>query len=434
MKKKLFEIFQNYYYNQLYRLVRIFDFVSKDLMDFTFDTVKAPGIAKDTKDDLNTGIDTESTNKLIDTCVIGITSQCPYDTSTFVNNSTTYYTQITYLELIKLYDLIDLTSNKSKTTESDTTETTESDIPVNVNLLYIVNCFKDSQIKMIFRFLCSSDCANGNTFINQEITSKVYEFVKLVTKRNCIIEVSDHSMGSFFNNWVTETMGIPKPIEILPITHSGSFKMYGNKNDFISSTHPTLKQIGDLSSVEQVEITFNNMGGTKVYKIIGFNESGSNESESGFESGSNVKIISKGIQIKDLVRFRFGYEFENIFKFGQKEQEKSYDLYEEVPVHCEFDYQNSKIVVSATHWCNLDSVENPVDLPTLRRYCTNSLGRDATQDLEILLDSVQNENEYKRIISETVRQISSGTSSLPTKKIKIDHLEKTTNKINLLTK
>jgi hypothetical protein len=415
-------------------------------MDFTFDTVKTFEIAKDgkdagdTKDDLNIDIDTksESTNKLIDTCVIGITTHGPYDTSKFVNNSTTYYTRITYLELFKLYDLINFTSDKSKitkpettetettkpettesditkSTESDTTKSTESDVSVNVKLLYIANCFKDSQVKMIFRFLCSSDCANGNTFIDQETTSKVYEFVRLVTKNNCIVEVSDHSMGSFFNNWNPETMGIPNPIEILPITHSGSFKMYGNKNDFINSTHPTLKQIGDLSSVEQVEITFNNMGGTKVYKII----------------GSNVKVISKGIQIKDLVGFRFEYGFENIFKFGQKEQEKSYDLYEEVPVHCEFDYQNGKIVVSATHWCNLNSVENPIDLPTLRRYCTNSLGEEATQDLETSLSSALNENEYKRIISTTVRQISCGTNSFLTKKIKIDHLEKTSDIIDL---
>jgi hypothetical protein len=362
--------------------------------------------------------ETNTTNEVINTCVVGISSEHPYDTSVFTNNSTTFYTRITYSELIKLYYLIDFATKDDKSKESGTN--TKSDIPIGVqtdvpigvqtdvpigvptdmNMLYVVNCFSDPSIKMIFRFLCSSDCHDGNNFINEQITSKVYDFVKLVTRRNCIVEVSDHSMGSFFKNWNDDYMGIPNPIQILPITHSGSFKMYGNKNDFISSVHPTLKQIGNLSSSELVEITFNNMGGTKVFKIV----------------GSDVKIISKGVQLKDTFRPRFG--------FGKREQDELSDTYDEVPVHSEFDYQYGKIVVSATHWCNLDSVETPVDLPTLRRYCTNSLGVEATQDLEISLSSAQNECEYKRIISATVRQISSGSNYIPTKKIKIELPEK----------
>ena len=349
------------------------------------------------------GVETETytTNEVINTCVIAITSEHPYDTSSFVNNSTTFYTKITYSELIKLYDLIDLVTNESEINEDvKSSKSSESSKSSDMNLLYVVNCFKDSSIKMIFRFLCSPDCNDGASFIDHEITSKVYDFVKLVTRRNCIIEVSDHSMGSFFKNWNNDCMGIANPIEILPITHSGSFKMYGDKNHLINSVHPTLKQIGNLSSSEVVEITFNNLGGTKVYKIL----------------DDKVNLISKGVQLYEKSRNRYecGLGFELL------QRSETIDVYNEVPVHCEFDFQKGKIVISSTHWCNLDSVETPVDLPTLRRYCTDSLGFEATQNLETTLSLAVDEGEYKRIISNTVRQISSGIDSRPLKKNKIN--------------
>jgi hypothetical protein len=374
------------------------DFIYKDSTEITSEITseidKAPEFPKDLTvfKDSTVDLDVDTISKVtntcnnINTCVVGITSTHPYDTSTFMNNSTTFYTQITYLELIKLYDLINLPTHK---TIIKTNKQTKTDTPIDMNLIYVANCFSDLSVKMIFRFLCSSDCADGKHFINHKTTLKVYDFVKFVTKRNCIIEVSDHSMGSFFNNWNKNTMGIPSPIKILPITHSDGFKIYGNKSDFIESIHPTLKQIGNLSLSEAIEITFNNLTGTKVYKII----------------GQGVKVISKGVQIKNT------FEFEFEFEYGKRHKEKSSDLYEEVPVHCEFDFQDGKIVVSATHWCNLDSVETPIDLKTLRRYCTNSLGDEATQDLERSLSSAQNEREYKRIISTTVRQISSGSKN-----------------------
>jgi hypothetical protein len=336
----------------------------------------------------------EESNESINTCVVGITSSSPYDTSVFVNNSTTFYTTITYSELIKLYDLIDLATNETVLTQDNLTKPLKNKL-ANINMLYVLNCFKDPSIKMIFRFLCSPDCDDGQTFVDQETTIKIYDFVNLVTRRNCIIEVSDHSMGSFFKNWNDEYMDIQNPIEILPITHSGSFKMYGVKNDFINSTHPTLKQIGNLSSSEQIEIIFDNMGGTKVYKIL----------------DPNVKLISKGKQLNKN-RCEFGFSFENTKNIEFPE------INDEVPVHCEFNYQKGKIVISATHWCNLNSVETPVDLLTLRRYCTDSIGMEATINLEKTLSSAKNEYEYKRIISDTVREISSGISSKPLKKYK----------------
>ena len=152
----------------------------------------------------------EESNNCINTCVVGITSNHPYDTSIFVNNSTTFYTKITYFELIKLYNLIDLDtkesfSNKYDLNQIDLNESV-TNIPTNMNIIYVVDCFKNPSIKMIFRFLCSPDCHDGLNFIDQETTNKIYDFVKLVTRRNCIIEVSDHSMGSFFRNWDNESL------------------------------------------------------------------------------------------------------------------------------------------------------------------------------------------------------------------------------------
>jgi len=267
----------------------------------------------------------------------------------------------------------------------------------NMNLLYVANCFKDHSVKMIFRFLCSPDCNNGETFINTEKTNDIFSFVKLVTTRNCIIEVSDHSMGSFFKNWNNNIMQMISPIEILDFNHAGPFKMYGLKNNFIQSTHPTLNQIGHMSSSDNIEITFNNMGGTKVFKII--------ESES-----SKVTIISKGIQLNN--------NNNNSYYYGITRNEDIEKYYQEVPVHCEFEYGSGKIVVSATHWCNLNSVNTPVDIPSIIRYCTDTFGDEATQDFEYTLSCAQNDVEYNRIISDTVREISSG--SRPVKKTKFN--------------
>ena len=334
---------------------------------------------------------TNKTDETINTCVVGISTSHPYDTSVFINNSTTFYTKINYLELIKLFDLISLEHDKlDKHDEPDefvkSNKKSSEIVSIEMNLLYIVNCFTDPSIKILFRFLCSPDCHDGTILYDENITLKVYEFVKLVSKYNCIIEFSDHSMGSFFTNWDDDIMGIKNPIEILPITHCGSFKMYGQKNDFINSSHPTLKQIGNLSSSENIEITFNNLVGTKVYKIL----------------SENVKVISEGEQVAD--------EF-NKKKFKSQIKSQIKPEFKVVPVHCEFVFQSGIIVLSSTHWCNLDSVNTPIDLLTLKRFCTDSLGIEATQNLEMSLLSVNDHDEYTKIISDTVRQISSGTKN-----------------------
>lgn len=333
------------------------------------------------------------------TCVVGITTSGPYDSSVFVNNDNTYYTQISYDKLDLLIRLIEC----GKEPKED-----NKDIK-NMNLLYVANCFFDDSVKIIFRFLCSPDCDNGKTFINKKKTKEIFKFVKLLTTRDCVIEISDHSMGSFFNNWDNDFMQMNSPIKVLDMTHSGPFKMYGNKKDFINSIHPTLNQIGDLSSDDNIEITFVNMGGTKVYEIIEPNDSNdSNNSSTSFYKYPKVTLISKGKQIttKDMHR-----------QFGEKTNEYNEKYFQEVPVHCEFDYNCGKIVVSSTHWCNLQSVDNSVDLPSLSRYCTNTFGADATQNLEYTLSCAQNDYEYKNIISTAIREISSG--SRPSKKSKL---------------
>ena len=343
----------------------------------------------DTNININDNNDKKNPDHNVNICVVGITNSLPYDRSVFVNNEKVFYTQIDYSQLMTLKKLINDLNNENLL------EQTQS---YGMNLLYILNCFKDTSIKLLFRFLCSPDCNDGEIIINDDITNEIYAFVKYVTTRNnCLIEVSDHSMYAFFKNWDNSFMEMECPIEISPILHAGPFKMYGNKNDFINSIHPTLQQIGDLSSSEQIEITFNNMGGTKTYKI--------KESEL-----DRVRIISKGVQIKNQSNFmdtsiNIDINFEN-------------NYYLEVPVHSEFNFNKGKIIISATHWSNLNSVETPIHIPSLTRYYTDMMGEKAGEQLQFSLFSVTNENEAKRIISNTVRQISSGTGVPQTKKAK----------------
>lgn len=312
----------------------------------------------------------------IKTCVVGITTNQPYDTSEFINTSTTYYTKISYDELNTLYNYI---------CDENTKEI------VNQNIVLVSECYKEPKIKIIFRFLCSMDCANGEQFINETNTVLVYKFVNFVcTRPECLVEFSDHSLGAFVSNWNNEIMGTLCPVKIKPYTHVGKFIMRGKKTDFENSSHPTLKQIGDMSGEEDIVIKFNNMGGTKVYQIL---------------NNDIVKLISTGNQEKNEIIY------ENVYLLKKLDTLTEHDeIYSTVPVHIEFNYKMGKIILSSTHWCNLDAVETHIDVPKLRRYCTDSLGEQATQELNQLLSSTTNKLEYNRIISATVREISSGSN------------------------
>lgn len=309
----------------------------------------------------------------LQTCVVGISSNHPYDTSKFVNNDTTFYRQISYSQLAELLKgICDINTSTSPTS-------------INQNIIFITECYKQYKIKMIFRFLCSPDCVDGNQFIDTITNNLVYEFVNVVCEHpECLIEFSDHSLGSFVENWNIDLMGgLSCPIGIKPYRHSGKFTMKGKKSDFVNSTHPTLKQIGDMAGEEDVVITFINMGGTKVYEILNKNI---------------VKLISTGNQLE--------YDFMSIHIPNNNRE-----IYSTVPVHTEFNYKKGIIVLSSTHWCNLDSVETSIDISTLRRYCTDSLGIKETEKLDKMLSSAKNEDEIKRAVSGIVRGISSGNST-----------------------
>lgn len=313
-----------------------------------------------------------ATPSTINKCVCGITNGSPYDSSVFSNNDTTFYTQLNYAHL----------GNLLRTLSS---ESSSDDVDPRIRCLNTY--FRDPTVQVIFRFLCSPECHSGATFVNEPTTEVVFNFVKFVCfARPVIVEFSDHSMGSFFSNWKNDFMEMESPIEILPQTTSGSFKMVGMKKDFMDSVHPTLKQIGELSSDENVEITFNNMGDTKIFQIR--------------ESAVGVKLISSGSELGSMSR---------MFRYPGEDRSQLRESSVVYPVHCEFDYGRfGKIVVSATHWCNLDKVETEVDLPTLRRYCTEAFGRETTQELDERLASMSDPCEIKREMSSMVRGITSG--------------------------
>jgi hypothetical protein len=323
-------------------------------------------------------------------CIIKITNNTPFDKSDFLNNDNTFSACINYNQLLTLYNCL------CSLDESEQTQTT------SMSILYIIECYKNLDIFLMFRLLCSSDCYSGDQFINTKYTELVFNFIKLVSNRsNTVIEVSDHSAGSLFNNWTIENMDIESPIQVLPQTNGGTFKMSGLKADFVSSKHPTLIQIGNMSSEDNIEITFENMGGTLMFKLPDMQN-----------TQTNVRIISSGYPVQS--QRQIGRLMTRV-----SEEDNNNQLYESLPVHFEFDYNLITIVCSATHWCNLENVETKIDIPTLRRYYTETYGEEAQQELSDMLDAIDDPIELKRELSNCVRCVSSGAEVNP-KKIRVN--------------
>jgi hypothetical protein len=166
-------------------------------------------------------------------------------------------------------------------------------------------------------------------------------------------------------------MDFPCPIEISIETTQGDYKMTGKKSNLEGSCYPILKNLGKMSAEENVEIEFENMPGTKIYKI----KDGTTTS---------VKILSKG--------GKRGTEMNEI-------------------VHSEFDYRNGKIIISATHWCNLTEVNTKVDMVELSRQCTVRYGVEESERMTCeYTNTVKsgNKEELKRFMSDQVRYMCSG--------------------------
>jgi hypothetical protein len=312
-------------------------------------------------------------------CVVSITNSNPYDTSELPNNATTFYTNISYSQLEDLYSVLK--------NETDTS-----------NMLFknILNYIKDPNTKVFFDFKCSSDCHSGSHFVDSNITLIVFTLINIMTEKGCNIVVGDHSMGALFNNWDKYPMDFKSPIEISHQVTDGPFKMKGLKNDFINSDHPILKDLGDMSSGENVEIEFVNMSGTKIFSVKP-------------DSPIGVQIISKG-KSNRITR---------LMTVEENEQ----------PVHCEFKYRNGMIIVSATHWCNLTNVNSNVNIEKVREQYTQKYGESARELFE---------NEYQeavmsgcpktinRVVSDSVKFICSNT---PTRSAS-NYQEEIINKLN----
>ncbi len=298
-------------------------------------------------------------------CVVSIRNSNPYDSSELPNNATTYYVNITYNQLKELYHVLK--------TDSDTT-----------NMVYknISNYVKDSKTKVFFDFKCSSDCHSGTHFVDSNTTLLVFKLINTMTRKGCDIVVGDHSMGALFNNWDKYRMDYKSPITICDQTTDGPFKMTGLKQDFINSDHPILKDLGDMSSSDSVDIEFVNMSGTKIFSVKP-------------ESAVRVQIISKG---KPL---------------GSRSL-RDINTEQEQPVHCEFKYRNGMIIVSSTHWCNLTNVNSQVDVEKVREQYTQRYGAMARQQFEAEYQEAVMSGCTKtvnRVVSDSVKFICSNTAT-----------------------
>lgn len=297
-------------------------------------------------------------------CIISITNSNPYDTSELKNNAYTFYTNINYHQLKELYDLI----RHNKETKNNT---------YNMIKKYIT----EKSAKVFFDFKCSGDCHNGDKFIDNDTTLLVFKVVNSMSRLGCNIVVGDHSMASLFNNWNSYRMDFPSPITVSMETTDGAYKMYGAKNDFVNSDYPILKNLGVMSANDKVEIDFSNMIGTKVYKV--------NDSKN---SPVNLQIISKGYTIK------------------RSNEANS----QEQIVHSEFVYRKGKIIISATHWCNLTEVQSDVNMNEVRKQYTAQFGAEESAGFEVEYTatlSTGNRAEMKRFISDSVKYVCSGKKS-----------------------
>ncbi len=293
-------------------------------------------------------------------CVISICTSHPYDVSEMKNNASTFYTQIDYKQLKDLYHVIRHDS-KSR----------------NVTYDIIKKHIVEKSAKVFFDFKCSGDCHDGKNFVDNDTTLLVYKLVNTMTRLGCNIVVGDHSMASLFNNWDNYKMDCKSPISVCRETTNGHYKMSGLKSDFITSDYPVLKNLGKMSAQENVEIEFENMSGTKIYKV-------NDESE----MKDKVKIISKGNPVRD----------ENVEKDSQI-------------VHSEFPYRNGKIIISATHWCNLTEVKSDVNLDEVRKQYTAQFGEEECMNFEVQYCAAiasNNKEEARRVISDSVKYMCSG--------------------------
>lgn len=292
-------------------------------------------------------------------CVISITNRHPYDISEFKNNAYTFYTNINYKQLEELYHVI----RHNKETKNNT---------YNIIKKYIT----EKSAKVFFDFKCSSDCHSGEKFIDNDTTLLVFKVVNSMTRMGCNIVVGDHSMASLFNNWNNYRMDFPSPITVSRETTEGPYKMYGAKNDFVNSDYPILKNLGTMSATDRVEIDFSNMSGTKIYQV--------NESKNGIV---NVQIISKGYSLRR--------------NMNDPEQ----------IVHSEFVYRKGKIIISATHWCNLTEVNSDVNIDEVRKQYTAQFGAEESAEFEVEYRaalSKGNKEEVKKVVSKSVKYMCSG--------------------------
>jgi hypothetical protein len=311
-------------------------------------------------------------------CIIGIANTTPYDTSVFVNNETTYYTSIYYGTFSKLFGFI---KNKEE--------------PDEENLKIIYNNYYNETSQVLFRFLCAQSCKQGMMFSDKYFTKLFMEFVKFITAgtKKVLIEFSDHSMSAFFRNWDNDFMEFECPILISRRTTSGLFTMNATRDSFLSSSHPTLQQIATLSADENISITFQNMNLTQQFTVK--------------EGADFVKILSTGHEGAPQSKTTDDSR-DNTTKKPSKKR-KIAEVFKVQPVHCEFPYQNGIIIVSSTHWCNIENVISNVSEDRMKECYIETFGEEASAMMERELEAAPTPQDKKRIISRSVKQISSGT-------------------------
>ncbi len=293
-------------------------------------------------------------------CIISVTNTSPYDTSEFTNSANIYYTNMTYAKLKELYYVI---KNNSETE----------------NMVYktVKQYVNDPNTDVFFDFKCSSDCNNGDSFVDNETTLMVIKLINVMTRKGCNIVVGDFSMAALFNNWNKYRMDFPSPIVVSPSTTSGEFKMTGLKEDFLASKYPILKNLGEITEGDNIDMTFSNMSGTKIYTIVPGNE-------------ERVKVISRGHELD---------------KYNTRPVENN------KLVHSEFKYRNGMIILTSNHWCNLNQVNSNVNIDKIRERYAIQCGIQECNNFEVQYSmalSTGDQTSINQVVTNSIRYLASG--------------------------
>lgn len=275
-----------------------------------------------------------------------------------------YYSIKVWMSYIELIDFIKIYKDKTELT--------------NLSHIQIMEWLKDGK-RIIFRFLCAPEC--GEFIVDRITTNSIITFMGEIkdTPSNIIFEFADFSAGSIINWWNPDIIGQECPVILSSETTSGKYKLLGTKTMLDNSCHPALNTVAKLSSTEKITITFNNMGGTKIFEL-------------------------KNPDFKGVITRGYSVERNYFNKMNDKDGASELDTF---PVHIEIPLSLTVIIfLSSTHFCNLTDMAN-IDICSVRQATAERYGEEYATQFEEQMCNCTEPVQLQRYLSDNVRSLTS---------------------------